>query len=63
MNKIVGNKDIKYIIADIPPTIAFSIRSSSLFEKIYPNKAKKAIIKIAIVITFSININNIVYIE
>ena len=59
MNKIVGNKDIKYIRADIPPAVAFSTRSSSLSEKMYPNKAKKAIIQIAIVIIFSIyNLNN-----
>ena len=51
MTKIVGNKDIKYIRADIPPTYA-----SSLSEKMYLNKAKKAIIQIAIVIIFSIYI-------
>lgn len=47
MTKIVGNKDIKYIIADIPPIFAFSIRSSSLSENKYPNKAKKAITQVS----------------
>lgn len=42
------------MIPDIPPTAAFSNRSSSFDEKIYPIKAKNAIMQIAIIITFSI---------